>query len=172
VADRLTLLEAVRRYKAERGTSVNKYDWYRSFAQQGDAVPLGSTLVKAAKVRGVWLVEAADVALAIKTHRAERAQEKRVTEDHARGVFHGKDGETFPTAWGGYSIRGGFRIESRDGKDGGSTIYYCTGCNGRATEKRGRPECHRCEDWGGCGRDCTLSEVVCEPCGRCLGVYQ
>jgi hypothetical protein len=172
VSDQLTLFEAVRRYKAERGTCVNKYEWYRKFASQGRAVRLGSTSVKATKVRGVWLVAAADVARAIKAHRAERADEKRVTEDHARGVYHGKDGQTVRTAWGEYSIRGGFRIESRYGKDGGSTFYYCTGCNRPATEKRERPECHRCEDWGGCGRDCRLSEVVCAPCDRHLGVFQ
>lgn len=43
--------------------------------------------------------------------------------------------------------------------------WYCTGYNKLASTKHEKDECHRCSDWNGCGRDCTLSKIYCEQCG-------
>jgi hypothetical protein len=51
-----------------------------------------------------------------------------------------------------------------------SGSYKCISCGGVAQEVHGNDECHRCEDWGGCGRDCTLSAVACKTCGTQMSV--
>lgn len=43
--------------------------------------------------------------------------------------------------------------------------HKCTRCGGVAEEEHFSDECHRCSDWGGCGRNCTLSGVRCTKCG-------
>ena len=48
--------------------------------------------------------------------------------------------------------------------DSGS-YYECKTCGRAAREEHNNPECHLCEDWNGCGRDCTLSRVYCPECG-------
>jgi rubrerythrin len=44
--------------------------------------------------------------------------------------------------------------------------WFCKTCGTPAETEHEKPECHRCSDWSGCGRDCTLSRVYCSKCGR------
>lgn len=44
-------------------------------------------------------------------------------------------------------------------------FLICKKCKRPASTEHNNPECHTCEDWNGCGRDCTLSRVFCKKCG-------
>ena len=46
-----------------------------------------------------------------------------------------------------------------------ASYFECRTCGRVALEEHNNPECHLCEDWNGCGRDCTLSRVYCPECG-------
>lgn len=46
-----------------------------------------------------------------------------------------------------------------------SGIYYCGMCGKVASRDNSGRKCHSCEDWYGCGRDCTLVAVYCRDCG-------
>ncbi|MGD0862064.1 MAG: hypothetical protein ABSA21_04820 [Candidatus Limnocylindrales bacterium] len=64
----------------------------------------------------------------------------------------------------GEFIEAGSDLQRYRGHSSGSWI--CAVCNVEAITEHDRAECHRCSDWGGCGRDCTLSRIVCPKCGR------
>ena len=42
--------------------------------------------------------------------------------------------------------------------------YFCLKCENKAVTKHEKKECHICEDWNGCSRDCKLSHIICENC--------
>jgi hypothetical protein len=44
------------------------------------------------------------------------------------------------------------------------SYYVCRKCENTATTRNEKPECHTCSDWNGCGRNCTLSHLVCKKC--------
>ena len=48
-------------------------------------------------------------------------------------------------------------------KDSDGT-WICKACGKPAKTEHNNPECHRCSDWYGCNRDCTLSRVYCTTC--------
>jgi hypothetical protein len=43
--------------------------------------------------------------------------------------------------------------------------WICGCCEIGAKEEHNKEECHKCRDWNGCGRDCTLSRIFCGTCG-------
>ena len=45
------------------------------------------------------------------------------------------------------------------------TDYFCRKCEKQAKTKNEKEECHTCRDWNDCGRNCTLSHLICENCG-------
>ena len=45
------------------------------------------------------------------------------------------------------------------------TDYICRKCEKQAKTKNEKEECYRCSDWNSCGKDCTLSHLICESCG-------
>ena len=45
------------------------------------------------------------------------------------------------------------------------SYYVCRKCERQAETKHEKEECHVCRDWiNGCGRNCTLSHLICENC--------
>ncbi len=47
-----------------------------------------------------------------------------------------------------------------------ASSWVCVECGIEAEKHFDKPECHTCSDWGGCGRECTLSSIECPKCGR------
>lgn len=164
---KLRLSEAVARYRKEKGSASNAYDWFRQAAQSQGEIPIGPASVRAWKVKGVWHVDAEDFSRAISLHRVERRKMSQVSRDLDRGIVHGKHGDTVVTEDGGYEIHGNFRLvwsEAERSRKESLGEWFCNRCNVPAHTKHEKEECHRCSDWGGCGRDCTLSEMSCPKC--------
>ena len=44
--------------------------------------------------------------------------------------------------------------------------WHCKKCGEQAESEHKKEECHRCQDWGYCGTDCTLSKLICKKCKR------
>lgn len=66
-----------------------------------------------------------------------------------------------------YSVHGAFHSKSGHGYKphrGSSTQWFCNECFQPATLEHDKDECHLCVDWNGCGRDCTLSALICDQC--------
>jgi methionyl-tRNA synthetase len=132
---------------------------------------IGGTEIRVWKEKGVWYVNPKEFKAAIDRHRAVRRRVTKVTHDLHRGVIHGSDGDSVTTEEGGYEVRGNFRFVWSDRERVRHRSYgtwYCNGCNRVAETSHEKQECHRCADWDGCGRDCTLSDVRCEKCGSHL----
>lgn len=167
----VTLAEAVGLYKRETGYS-NAYAWYRSQAARDGRVHLGES-VPATKSGGRWFVRRADLDGGIAAVRRRREAEAQAADDYKEHVLHGSDGARVHTNWGYYDRRGPFHFAHYDSVPPWKTdgTWICSTCWSGATTEHDRPECHTCEDWGGCGRDCTLSAVRCDPCGHRLVVW-
>jgi hypothetical protein len=165
--DRISLRIAVQAYRAEYGAPANAYDWYRRSAQRYGSVSIGPGEVPAVKVGNVWFVSRADLSTAIDAHRQDQETLKNRTEDFFSNVLHGVDGDTIYTESGGYRRRGPFHFvwstyEMKTMRSNGA--WYCSSCFQPADVAHDKEECHRCADWGDCGRDCTASAVRCEHC--------
>lgn len=169
----ITLAEAIETYKKEEHAPVNSYHWYRRSARSSGKVHIGNTDIPSFKKGKCWYVEIRAFQEAIKKHGEENAYRKQVTEDLAKGIIHGKPGEVIRTEWGGYAHHGQFRFvwsdyEGYRGKSNGT--WYCNVCNQPAKTEYHKQECHRCSDWNGCGKDCTLSAVNCLKCDSKLSI--
>lgn len=46
----------------------------------------------------------------------------------------------------------------------GYGTWICKHCGRIAETEHHKPECHLCDDWNGCGNDCTLSKIYCTKC--------
>ena len=163
----MKLAEAVDRLRREAGAPSNSYEWYRHSAQRHGRVPIGCTEIKVWKENGAWTVDAQVFEAAITAHRERRAHVARVSSDLIRGIIHGRDGDVIETSHGSYEIRGAFRLvwsHRERVRHRGYGTWYCNRCNQPAKTRNEKEECHRCADWNGCGRDCTLSEVICVSC--------
>jgi len=169
----LRLADAVERYRREGRAPSNSYVWYRRSAAREGSVWIGRNEVRAWKEKNAWYVDFDDFEAAIARHRRERTRMVSVTRDLRRGIIHGSDGDAVTTEEGGYDIRGDFRFvwsdQERARKKSHGT-WYCNRCNLIAKTSHKKEECHRCADWGGCGQDCTLSEVRCTKCGARLAL--
>jgi hypothetical protein len=107
---RVTLADAVDRYRREQGSASNAYEWYRKQAQRDGRVSLGGFTVSAVKVGRQWMVDAAEVERAIDAHRDRVAEQHHATDDYKAHVLRGSDGSTIQTDWGGYRISGDFHF--------------------------------------------------------------
>jgi hypothetical protein len=171
VANAVSLADAVERYRRLPGAYGNAYDWYRRSAARYGQVSFGATTVSAWKRGRQWMLDSSDVERALAAHQERIEERKRLTEDYAAHVLHGGDGTRVETDWGGYRVRRDFHFAWSDyarvtQRSSGS--WYCNTCFAPAREEHSRDECHTCQDWGGCGRDCTLSRIYCTECGTSL----
>src|SRR5437867_1820182 len=168
-----SLKSAIQRYRKQPGAPINGYEWYRRAAHREGAVNIGEVTVPVRKVAGVWHVNTKDFKKALRAHEAHGAATAQAARDLRRGVTHGQDGDTIEIEGGHYHVRGRFRLEVSEyelRRHRSHGTWYCNGCNQPAVEEREIEECHLCADWGGCGRDCTLSAVRCVACGHFLCV--
>jgi hypothetical protein len=164
----LSLREAVRQFTAIPGVTVNAFDWYRRAAKARGEVAFAKTTVPVHKHGRVWVVSEKDFLSALKAHDAARRRVAKATAACETGVLIGKDGETIHTTGGGYHHKGRFHLvwsDSERYKRRSDGSWICSGCCRAATTHHDRSPCHRCEDWGGCGKDCTLTAVSCKRCG-------
>ena len=110
---------------------------------------------------------------AINSHRESVKHLKQVTEDYENGIIHGNDGDIIKTEWGGYEIHKEFRFVWNDVERYRRRSYgrwHCNVCMIPAETEHNNPECHLCSDWGGCGKNCTLSRVYCTKCGASISI--
>ena len=178
----LPLAQAVDRFKREPGSTSNSYDWYRRGAQQSGAVNFGrprelvqgaTTRVPVQKVGMQWMASRSAFASAIVEHRAGLAEVDETTrayDDHRLVVG---PGGTARTTWGSYRVAADFHStwSIRAAIQGPtSPAWVCSRCWQSAALEHNRPECHTCSDWNGCGRDCTLSAVLCPGCGTSMAI--
>jgi hypothetical protein len=164
----MTLAQAVERYRSEPGASSNAYEWYRKQAHRDGRIPLGDVDVAAVKVGNQWTVAVTDVDDAIAAHRNRMVEQHRATADYEAHILHGHSGSRVSTDWGGYTISGDFHFAWNSylvGTYQSDGAWYCNICFKPAKSEHEREECHTCSDWGGCGRDCTLSRIFCRDCG-------
>jgi hypothetical protein len=163
----VTLRKAIERWHGEEDTEENVYDWYRRDALRFGSVSIGDEDLSTFKMGGTWVVREADLDHAIEAHRASRADVKRITADYAAGILHGHDDETVEMVGGGYLRQDPFHFLWSDydrGRNRSYGTWYCNRCMEPASTEHNNEECHRCSDWGSCGRDCTLSRVFCAKC--------
>jgi hypothetical protein len=176
----ISLRAAYELYRREPGSVSNSYDWYRKQAQKGGLVRFGNRRqfaesgqsgMPVTKVKGQWMVNQEDLDAELAEHRASRAELEQVTADYHNRILHGRPGSAVRTSFGNYTTYDGFHsIWRSDAKPWKETDGYwlCSRCWQPATLTHGRPQCHRCSDWNGCGRDCTLSKVTCRTCGTSM----
>ncbi|WP_284747755.1 hypothetical protein [Amycolatopsis sp. RTGN1] len=166
--DRISLADAVARYRREPGSPANTLQWYRSSAQRYGVIHVGPASVPARKVNGRWTVAAADLDQALLVHRAGQDRLRQVNADYDAHQLHGADGDTIRIRRGGYRRHGAFHFVWDDQAvalreaDG---LWRCNTCWAPARLEHEAAECHRCRDWGSCGHDCTLSAITCPTCG-------
>jgi len=167
----MTLADAVAQFQARKGAYKSSYERYRRDAKERGRVSLGVVTVRATKDGKAWLVDDEEVVRALIAWDEHYALLEQRTEDLQNGIIHGKEGERIEILHGWYETHGGFRKEwnSRGRVHGDTDGYWmCNGCNTSASQKHEKDECRVCRDWGGCGRDCKLSEVYCTACGTSL----
>lgn len=164
----IPLRDAIARYAAEDRAPVTSYDLYRRSAKERGTIWIGEREVPAHKIGRSWSVRAEDLELGLESHRAMRAASRQATSDYRRGVLHGRSGDTIYTEVGGYERRDPFHFAWSDYERGlrrSDGTWYCSSCMKPTEAEHENPECHRCSDWGSCGRDCTLSRIYCKTCG-------
>ena len=61
-------------------------------------------------------------------------------------------------------VKGDFIELSRQSSGMLESYYVCRKCENVASTKNEKPQCHTCLDWNGCGRNCTLSHLICKNC--------
>ena len=155
----------------------NSYERYRKLAKLEDRVPIGRINVSVYKEKGIWCIDSKEFHEALRQDQVEKKKhsdiKKQNTADYAKGIIHGKDGDILEIEGGGYKIRGEFRFVWSDyeqARNKSSGTWYCNKCNILAETEHNKEECHLCNDWNGCGRDCTLSKVYCPKCGSSISV--
>ena len=178
----LPLRDAVARFRLEDRSWTNSYDWWRRNAQRGGRVDFGtprqlaaagSTEVRARKSAGKWMVDRADFDAALTEHRAANAELAQITRDYELRRLVVGPGKQVHTTWGGYRVLKDFHVTQKSAIppwDGYAESWVCNQCWKSAELEHNNEECHRCSDWGPCGRDCTLSTVRCADCGTSLTV--
>ena len=170
----IKLNEAVGTYNPDRGI-YHSYNWYREQAKEYGTVNIGDTNISARKEKGSWCIDSADFDRAVNDFINKKTEEKEqsqlMMEDHQKGIFH--PGRIWISDNCYYENKGDFRYEVdtyRQALKESDGIWYCNICNLPAETEHNNPECHRCADWGSCGKDCTLSKVYCSHCKKSLVV--
>jgi len=167
----MKLKDAIDLYKQEESTPSNAYSWYRKSAKDSGKISIGGVDIPTYKDGKAWCVDEKVFLSAIAQHRAQLEKINQNTRDLANGIIHGNDGDTIYTHGGGYRIVKNFRyvwsdlLRARQKSEGS---WYCNECNTIAETENNNEECHLCQDWNGCGRDCTLSRVTCPKCHRSI----
>lgn len=166
----MKLTEAYDRFQDQQSPPDNAYDWYRRSAKRSGSISFAGVDIPAEKEGGVWVVPDERVEEAVKAHQERQDELDRRLEEVRKGIYEEEEG-TYEFRGGGYRNEGSFRLEwdnlrrARKKSDG---TWYCKDCGERAEPLHEKEECHTCQDWGDCGRDCTLSAVICEECGNRL----
>ena len=163
----IKLKDAVSLYSQENGAPSNSYGWYRKSAQCSGTVSIGDMKIPVHKECGIWYLDETRLAKAIEHHRKKMKDIEQITADYDKGIIHGNNGDSFRMTWGGYEIHGRFRFVWSDMeryRKRSCGTWYCNLCNTISSTRHDNPECHLCNDWNGCNKDCTLSEVYCEKC--------
>lgn len=180
------LQDAYRRFPEERQAFGNAYSWYRQQAQRAGLVTFGRRRqfpegvdgafrdpwsergIRVWKQGGRWVVDEEELEASIAEHRAALVEYEQLAVDYDRHILHGESGKRIDMQGGAYVRSQDFHrflpAFGRPGKDS-REHWICSRCFKAASMEHNKPECHRCEDWGGCGSDCTLSRVFCEACG-------
>ena len=178
----LSLRDAVDRFRLEEGSPANVYDWWRrgaqrfghvTFGQRRQLIAGGSTDVPAYKAGNKWIVDAVAFEAALAEHRAYRAELQFIADAYEQHRLLVGPGKRVDVSWGHYRVAEGFHVRchsaSRPSHDHVES-WVCNNCWRLASLEHGKPECHTCSDWGTCGRDCTLSAVVCADCAARLNL--
>jgi hypothetical protein len=63
-----------------------------------------------------------------------------------------------------FRLSDNFKLISRIKKGEERKQWVCEKCNVSLIEEHNNKQCHQCEDWYGCGEDCTLSKLTCPVC--------
>lgn len=169
----ISLATAIDRYRQEKGAFSNSYEWYRKQAHSDGHISIAGVNIPVSKIRNQWHLREQDLEQAILQHKLALKELRKITEDYHSRILHGNDGAAVHTEWGGYKIKNSFHFVWSDmdkyrKKSDGSWI--CNLCFELAGLEHNREECHLCADWGGCGRDCTLSRVFCTQCKTTMEV--
>jgi hypothetical protein len=162
---RISLSEAIKRYQRDPDAHSNAYDWYRRSAQRYNQVWIHSNPIAVVKVGRQWMVEEADLNVALAAVREARARQSQQTADYQRRVLHPG---TVRIEGGRYRLSNAFHFRWNDmararGRSDG--VWICNTCWTVATEDHDGEECHRCRDWSPCGNNCTLTRIWCSTCG-------
>ncbi len=172
----ISLTEAYERYRAAGGDApLSRWrssvrDHHRLELGPGrQLVPSASTTVSAHKISSRWFVDEGDFAAAHNESLLARQEIREISrqynEEHR---LVGELGHAIRTTWGYYIADARFheRVDFHAAYHGrGGSLHRCNACWAIVTYEHNRPECHRCRDWGSCGRDCTRSAMLCEQCG-------
>lgn len=173
----LSLRDAVGRFQREPGSWGNAYDWFRRDAQRTGHVHFGNhrqlvggatTEVPVRKISNKWVVDVDVFEAALAEHRAARDELQYITDEYELHHLLTDPGGQLRTTFGGYRVGKEFHVywnSSVRPWDGYTEWWVCNGCWKSAHLEHNKEECHTCEDWGGCGRDCTLSAIFCPDCG-------
>jgi hypothetical protein len=164
----ISLRAAVDAFQQEPGAEQNAYDWYRRSANRCGSASLGGTEVPVHKRGRAWVIDEAYLDRAIANLRFKRAQMLDNTEAYGRGILRGLPGDHIRTIWGGYIVKEHFHQTYRFYEDQRVRTWICNSCMNSAGSEHEKKKCHTCEDWGGCGGDCTLSLVFCQNCGTAM----
>lgn len=169
----MKLKDAIELYKKEENTPSNAYGWYRESAKDSGKISIGGVDIRTYKRGNVWYVGENKFLSAVLKHRKRIEKIKQNTRDLAKGIIHGKDGDINEVEGGGYCIVKNFRFVWSDllvARQKSNGTWYCNKCNSIAKTENNKEECHLCRDWNGCGRDCTLSRVICPNCGQSISI--
>jgi rubrerythrin len=167
-AARISLADAVKRYKAEPGAVSNAYEWYRKDAHRSGTVYIGGGRIPAVKVGSQWTVMVSDLEAALTSHQERRAHIARVTEDYEAHVLH--EGDQVLT-WGGYRNHGDFHFAWNNyevGRRKSDGSWYCNVCFTPARHENNQLDCPVCTDRGSCRGDCFSITIYCPQCGTRL----
>lgn len=172
----IPLADAYERYRAAGGDAP--FSRWRNYVRDHARIeigpgrqlmPGGSTKVAAQKIGGRWFFDEKEFTTAHNEVVLARQEIREIScqySDERRLV--GESGQTIRTTWGHYIAGASFHewVDYRAASHGrGGSLHRCNTCWAFVTYEHNRPECHRCRDWGGCGRDCTRSAMECENCG-------
>lgn len=175
----VSLRDAIDQFRQSPGFTGGGYEWWRDLAKRTGRVQLGMASqlggvaplsIDVVKRGNRWVVDAHALRVAIASDRAAIAELDLITTEYEHRHLLVGVGGSLRTRWGAYSVARDFHRKTWRRPDGYSEWWVCNKCWQFASTEHEREECHRCRDWGACGRDCTLSEVRCDVCGTRLAL--
>ena len=109
-----------------------------------------------------------DADVALLTDEAVAAEEERWREEkRERRIRRHEQSSAHPSGfqWIDRDWRSQAGLDAKPHR-GGEEGWLCIGCQVSAEKLHENPKCHTCENWNGCGVDCTFSGVRCPQCGK------